>query len=370
MIEQGRRLRVFLLSPYHAGSHAQWAEGYRSASQHDIHIVSHEGQFWKWRLSGGAATLAEATREAISLVGVPDVILATSMVDVAGVMGLLRNDLSAPVALYLHEDQITYPTAGRTRTEHRLGLVSWMAMLAADTIAINSEYHRSALLKALPAFLNEFPDRTHHHLIDSVADKARVLPVGVDLKRLEAIPSVTRQPPLVLWNHRWDPDKAPARFFDIVDRLADDGVEFVLGLAGERFANQTDEYTPRIERHRDRIVENGHLDRVDYDRLLRSAQVVVSTARQENFGVSIVEAVYAGAHPVLPKGLVYPELVPEDLHQVCLYRTTSEAVDLVTEALAAAGPGTSGGLRAAMGAYDWAKVAPRYDDWLGGITPS
>ena len=370
MIAHGRPLRVFLLSPYHAGSHAQWAEGYRSASRHDVHIVSHEGQFWKWRLSGGAATLAEETRQAIARVGMPDVILATSMVDVAGLVGLLRHDVSAPVALYLHEDQITYPTSGRTRTEHRLGLISWMTMLAADTIAINSEYHRSELVKALPRFLNEFPDRTHHHLVDAVVAKTSVLPVGIDLARFETVPRVESDPPMILWNHRWDPDKVPSRFFDIVDRLHDDGVEFTVGLAGERFANQADEYTSRIERHRARIVADGHLQRADYDMLLRSARVVISTARQENFGVSIVEAVYAGAHPVLPNRLVYPELIPEGMHRWTLYRKTSEAVDLVARALAAPDTVTSGGLGTVMVEYDWASVAPRYDDWLGGITPS
>ncbi len=52
--------------------------------------------------------------------------------------------------------------------------------------------------------------------------------------------------------------------------------------------------------------------RAEYEALLRRAQVVVSTSRQEFFGVSVVEAVHAGAHPLVPDRLVYPEWFPEE----------------------------------------------------------
>jgi hypothetical protein len=46
----------------------------------------------------------------------------------------------------------------------------------------------------------------------------------------------------------------------------------------------------------------------------------VSTARQENFGLSMLEAACAGAHPLAPRALSYPEVFPAAWHSRCLYQ--------------------------------------------------
>lgn len=369
---QGERLAVLLVSPYHTGSHAQWAEGYAAASRHRVTLVTHEGQFWKWRLSGAAPTLAVAIREEIERSGPPDVLLATSMVDLAGLLGLLRGQMDVPIALYMHENQITYPVGGRTRQEHRLGLISWMSMLAADGVALNSEYHRNALFAELPAFLDEFPDRPHRGLIDHVAERCTVLPVGVDLRRIEAARGALSDPPLILWNHRWDPDKAPDEFLGLAGMLASERTDFQVALAGERFANQGAEFVDRIHALGDRVAMAEHLPDERYVAVLRSSDIVVSTARQENFGVSVVEAMHAGALPILPDRLVYPERVPDHLADRCLYRSPGHARELIGRALDDIDGTRSDAetLQQVTEGFDWSVVAPRYDDWLAAMTGS
>ena len=55
----------------------------------------------------------------------------------------------------------------------------------------------------------------------------------------------------------------------------------------------------------------GHADdRAGYWEWLFWADVVVSTALQEYFGISVAEAVWAGCRPLVPDALVYPELYP------------------------------------------------------------
>jgi glycosyltransferase involved in cell wall biosynthesis len=365
-------LRVLLVSAYHTGSHAQWAQGYAGASRHEVSVVSHEGQFWKWRLSGAAPTLAEDIRRALADLGSPDVVLATSMVDLSGLLGLLRRELDVPVAVYMHENQVTYPLMGRTREEHRLGLITWMSLLAADGVAFNSDYHRDTLFETLPAFLRAFPDRRHLHLVDDVADKAVTLPVGVDLRRLDSIPRRIAEPPRIMWNHRWDPDKDPGLFLDMVGELAGSGSAFRLALAGERFANQAEEFGERIRALSYRVVADEHLPSDRYDALLREADLVVSTARQEHFGVSVVEAMHAGAFPILPDRLVYPERVPYAMRDRCLYRGRDQGVALMRRALddIDATRRDAASLREVTEPFDWAVVAPRYDEWLGSITAS
>lgn len=330
------------------------------------------GQFWKWRQTGGFVTLAGRFRAAVERHGPPDALVATSLLDLAGFLGLTR-DLTAgvPAALYLHENQITYPEVGRTRVEDRHGLISWTSLVAADAVAFNSRYHRDAVFGALEGFLGAFPDERHTHLVPGVASKSTVLPVGVDLVRLDRTRAQRSDPPLVLWNHRWDADKDPGAFFDALDALAAEGVGFRVALCGERFARQQETYRARIEALGDRVVVDRELSDTEYPAVLASADVAVSTALQEFFGISVVEAIAAGAFPVLPDRLVYPERIPEDLSDRCLYGSPAGLVDRLRDALAA-DDRRDVARRLARGVehFDWSVVAPAYDDWIGSITGS
>ena len=46
-------LKILLIEPYYTGSHKKWADDYRRVSNHNVKILSLEGQFWKWRMHGG-----------------------------------------------------------------------------------------------------------------------------------------------------------------------------------------------------------------------------------------------------------------------------------------------------------------------------
>lgn len=364
------RLRVFVVSGYHTGSHRSWAEGYLASSRHDVHLVTLPGAFWRWRLEGGFVSLAEQAIDLASRVGRPDVILATSTVDVAGLRGMLGDLGTIPTALYLHENQITYPSTGRTRVEQSHGLVTWTSLLASDGVACNSAFHRDSLFAALPGFLKAFPDESQAHLLDRVVAKAVVLPVGCDLSGITVGPKT--DPPLILWNHRWDDDKDPDGFLGVLGDVAARGERFAIALAGERFVDQRSRRDHLVRPLADRVVVDGHLSRDEYLAVLAASSLVVSTADQEFFGVSVVEAIHAGAFPVLPDRLVYPERIPVPLRTRCLYRSRREAADRIGDALgdAAMRAETVAMLQATTGRFDWSVVAPSYDEWLESMTPS
>ena len=328
------------------------------------------GSFWQWRLTGGFVGLAGGIERVADDCGPPDVILTTSLVDVAGLRGLVSQRLGViPTALYMHENQITYPAISRSRTERNYGLINWTSLIAADAVAFNSVFHRTALLDVLPTFLNEFPDERQHHHLEAVEEKAMVLPVGCDIEGIATGPK--DDPPLVLWNHRWDPDKDPASFIRIMQRVADEGVAFEIALTGERFVDQRPEHDESISALNDRIVVDDHLERDPYLRVLGRSAIVVSTALQEFFGVSVVEAMAAGAFPILPHRLVYPERVPEEMAARSLYRSEDEAVGLLVACLRSADETRDAGrMRRLVEPYDWSVVAPAYDEWLGSIVPS
>jgi glycosyltransferase involved in cell wall biosynthesis len=361
-------MHVVIASGYHTGSHRQWAEGYADASEHDVSIVSLPGQFWQWRLAGGFVDLAASISDLARGGYPPDLVLATSMVDVAGLRGLLARDgIDVPIALYMHENQITYPPLGRNRTERLYGLVNWTSFLAADGIAFNSAFHFDEVFEALPPLLREMPDERQDHLIPLVEELSTVLPVGCSLFDVVAGPK--DDPPIVVWNHRWDRDKDPGTFFRIMQRLVDDGVGFGLALMGERFVKQRADHEEAVVALADRIVVDDFPARQDYVATLGRSTVVMSTAPQEFFGISVVEGMHAGCLPILPARLVYPERVPEHLHDRCLYRSEDHAIDLLTRALTNADEtrDTAASLRDETSRYDWSEVAPRYDAWLESV---
>ncbi|TFG42538.1 MAG: hypothetical protein E4H43_03000 [Bacteroidia bacterium] len=45
-----------------------------------------------------------------------------------------------------------------------------------------------------------------------------------------------------------------------------------------------------------------------------------SAAIQENFGISVIEAMLMGCVPLLPDRLSYPEILPEEFHEHFLYK--------------------------------------------------
>ncbi|MFQ5766933.1 MAG: glycosyltransferase, partial [Acidobacteriota bacterium] len=92
--------------------------------------------------------------------------------------------------------------------------------------------------------------------------------------------------------------------------------------------------------------------------------IVVSTARQENFGVAVVEAVACGAWPVLPRRLAYPELIPRRWHRDCLYDDEHDLERRLADLLRHKPPGQRSRTALADGMlrYDWSSLIGTYDD--------
>ena len=177
---------------------------------------------------------------------------------------------------------------------------------------------------------------------------------------------VTGLPPLVVWNQRWDEDRRPERLLRILGHLADEGVPFRVALAGPGGGRVGSEVGAGGGCGRDGVVGVGWCG-PDADRaLLRRAEVVASVTRHEYFGVGVVEAVAAGAVPLLPARLSYPEVLPVEAHTRCLYaaRPAERLRSLLVGIEEIRSDPAVAGVRAAMSRWGWPEVAPRYDDRL------
>jgi glycosyltransferase involved in cell wall biosynthesis len=380
-------MNVLLIEPYNTGSHQAWAEGYQAHSRHEIELLTLPGRFWKWRMQGGALTLA---REAQALDVQPDVILASDMLNLPLFLSLHDSSMdkgqgvasrarlsSVPVAFYFHENQLTYPLQPGEKRDLHYGFINFASALRADAVFFNSAYHLDAFFEELPRLLKHFPDYTELWAVDALHAKSQVLPLGLDLSRfdrdalvgVEAKGQNTAPRPLILWNHRWEYDKDPETFFRAIYTLAeeagDDGPDFGLIILGESFRNEPDEFLIARERLPQHLVHFGYApDPAAYARLLRQADIVVSTALHEFFGAAVVEACYCGCFPILPHRLAYPELIPEIYHERCLYQDFDGLLTSLRQAMDRIEETRSFSLQSDMLRFDWTRMAPRYDDVL------
>ena len=106
-----------------------------------------------------------------------------------------------------------------------------------------------------------------------------------------------------------------------------------------------------------------------YREWLARGTVVVSTALQENFGISVVEAVRNGCLPLLPARLSYPEIIPKAFHADLLYEDREDLVRKLM--LVLKNPDTFESARRrlshAMARYSWERAIHGFDEELARL---
>ena len=313
-------MNILAVEPFYSGSHKAFLKGLMNYSRHQVIPVNLSYKGRKWRMHGNSVVLAGMAREIEEEI---DLLLVSSMTDLPAFLSLTNPRFSeVPKIMYMHENQFTQPMPEGEERDQTYCYLNYLSMLSADRLIFSSRFHRNDFLKALPEFLEDYPDDKYYYPVDRISGKSMVLYPGLDLKRFDANPDRRSQNehPVIVWNQRWQFDRNPAMFFRVLNRLNDIDLTFELILAGDTQHEKPQEFEKAWERYGRHITHFGYVENKEsYSKLLHKGDFVVSTATYEFFCVAIMEAIYCGCHPLLPSRLHYPELIPESLHKPLLH---------------------------------------------------
>lgn len=302
-------MRILALEPYYGGSHKAFLDGWAAVSKHNWMLHTLPPYKWKWRMRHSAITFADQIHECVAKGQKWDVIFCSDMLNLAEFLGLAPHAVQKlPAVVYFHENQLTYPVRLESERDYQFAMTNVTTALAAKSMWFNSAFHRDSFLQALTDFLKKMPDYQPTDAVEQIRSKALVYPPGVnDMgKRRDHKAGPLR----ILWAARWEHDKNPEDFFEALKILKARGIDFRLSVIGEQFREVPDVFA-RARGHFAAYIDRWGYQKSpsEYKKALKLADVFVSTARHEFFGISVVEACLEGAYPLVPKRLSYPEIL-------------------------------------------------------------
>ena len=302
-------MKILGLEGYYGGSHRTFIDGWVGNSRHEWTLLTLPANKWKWRMRHGAVTFAEKVNELAGQGQKWDVLFCSDMLNLAEFVALVDERIrQIKRIVYFHENQLTYPVRVESERDYQFAVTNMTTALAADAVWFNSAFHRDEFLDALGKFLKRMPDNQPMGAIEKILRKSAVYPPGIESfeRRKPRMPGPVR----ILWAARWEHDKGAEDFFAAVKILKESKVEFRLSVIGQQFRDVPEVFGWAKDYFAECIEHWGYQESVeDYMTALCEADIIVSTAKHEFFGISIAEAIAAGAYPVLPKRLSYLEIV-------------------------------------------------------------
>ncbi len=349
---------ILVLEPYYGGSHKAFLSGLRSLPL-NYNFMTLPARNWKWRMRLAAPVFAEMLHKSSARY---DRIICSSYVDVAAFRGLAPGWVrEVPLITYFHENQFVYPVQVEDERDAHFALTNVTTALASDRLAFNSTYNLTSFLKGAERLIKRSPDLRLDYAYKLIHDNSTVLYPGIDFSMIDAEQNYERDSaPVIVWNHRWEHDKNPELFFSALFKLDDESVDFKLVVLGQSFENSPKIFQEAKKKLAHKILQFGYVEqKQDYARWLRKSDIVVSTAKHEFFGISVIEAVRAGCRPLLPNRLSYPELFPGEF----LY-SENEFMHRLKEEILEHKRLTQSHAMKLTNSFSWSTLAPAYNAWI------
>lgn len=329
--------RILLIEPFYGGSHKQLIDLIYQLFQNDAELHTMPAKKWHWR----AITSPLYFKETIPKQHNFRILFTSSVLPLAELVALRQDLAKLYKIVYFHENQLVYPVQERKQRYFQHGYNDILTCVVADKVLFNSNFNKESFLTNIKSYLNIMPDYKPKNLEDQIRPKCEVLSFPINIpedicylskdkqmnsssctstelnKKLKLMDEKLH----IVWPHRWEHDKDPETFFSVLYRLKREKEEFYVSVVGEVYSEKPQIFDEAKEHLKENILNWGYQEcKEDYYKILMSADVVVSTANHEFFGVSMLEATLLKCYPLCPKRLVYPEIYPDQY----LYNTPNQ----------------------------------------------
>ncbi|MCK4838709.1 MAG: DUF3524 domain-containing protein, partial [Desulfobulbaceae bacterium] len=227
--------KVLALEPYFGGSHKSFLAGLEGIVPGGMDLITLPARKWKWRMRLSGPWLANE----LARIANPEdyrCLLCSTFVDVATLKGLMPEwARRLPVVTYFHENQFAYPVRFEKEGDVQFTLTNVTTALASDRLAFNSRYNLETFLDGYRRVLKRANDMRLPNVEAELRAKSFIIHPGQDFSLIDQ--DVSRKgegkPPVIIWNHRWEHDKNPERFFESLFELDRRQIDFKLVVMGE-----------------------------------------------------------------------------------------------------------------------------------------
>lgn len=302
-------MKILLLSAYSTPSHSYWSELLTNKlDEYDWTYLKLPPRKFSWRIRGNPLSWYSSNSQ--DLRKHYDVVIATSMVDMATIIGLFPNLGKAIKIIYFHENQFEYPLSeSKNHTNVESMMVNLYGALSADRVIFNSKYNKTSFLSGARKLLKKINDFSPLDVVNDIEAKSSLLPVPICSRYSKSCEKIKNS---IIWNHRWEYDKNPKDYYEALKILKERGLDFKLIMMGIQFKNSPDAFETIKNEFHDNIICWGEQSKKDYHNWLKKGEFIISTAIHEFQGLAVMEGVQMGAVPIVPDRLSYPQWFSRD----------------------------------------------------------
>lgn len=305
------QLDILALEPFYGGARKSMLGTLIAHSKHRWTLLKLPPRRMERRLAAAANWFAEQLSR--HWVGRVDLLFTSEALNLADLIRLLPEVAQKPSVVYFHENQLPDPPPIKISAKDVVNIAS--AQVATE-LWFNTPYHLDNFARRASALLARHPELASHDPIPEIMLKARLMPPPIDLSvtgDISPFKQLQRRKQLIFVETR-----------DTDLRLLNDGLH-LLRSRGEKFDLVTVGPVKELSSEFARTAL-PEWDDFAHTAAMFQTDVFLSARRAATVDHYAVRAVLARCWPVVPADGFYPEIIPENLQERCLYDGTPEGL--------------------------------------------